>query len=43
MECGMEDFWYGMEESCQYDIWKNHIPFHTMPWLEKHCFGLKML
>ena len=21
----------GMEENCQYGIWKNHIPFHSMP------------
>ena len=31
MEYGMEDFWYGMEENCQYGIWKNRLPFHTMP------------
>ena len=30
----MEDFWYGMEENCQYGIWKNRLPFHTMP-----CFS----
>ena len=29
---GMKDFWYGMEENCQYGIWKNRLPFHTMPW-----------
>ena len=25
--------WNGnaMEENCQYGIWKNHLPFHTMP------------
>ena len=23
----------GMEENCQYGIWKNHLPFHTTPWL----------
>ena len=28
---GMEDFYYGMEENCQYVIWKNHLPFHTIP------------
>ena len=28
----MEDFWYGMEENCQYGIWKNRLPFHTLPW-----------
>ena len=22
----------GMEENCQYGIWKNRLPFHTMPW-----------
>ena len=27
----MEDFWYGMEENCQYGKWKNRLPFHTMP------------
>ena len=21
----------GMEENCQYGIWQNHLPFHTMP------------
>ena len=21
----------GMEENCQYGIWKNRLPFHTMP------------
>ena len=27
--------WNGneMEENCQYGIWKNRLPFHTMPWL----------
>ena len=24
----------GMEENCQYGIWKNHLPFYTMPWLQ---------
>ena len=28
---GMEDFWYGMEENCQYGIWKNRLPFHPIP------------
>ena len=27
----MEDFWYGMEENCQYGIWKNRLPFHSIP------------
>ena len=27
----MEDFWYEIEENCQYGIWKNRLPFHTMP------------
>ena len=28
---------YGIEENCQYEIRKNHLPFHTMP-----CFlGLR--
>ena len=34
----MEDFWYGMEENCQYGIWKNRLPFHTMP-----CSGARGL
>ena len=21
----------GIEENCQYGIWKNRLPFHTMP------------
>ena len=21
----------GMEDNCQYGIWKNRLPFHTMP------------
>ena len=38
---GMEWIWNGrflvwngngMEENCQYGIWKNRLPFHTMPW-----------
>ena len=24
----------GMEENCQYGIWKNRLPFHTMPCLQ---------
>ena len=24
----------GMEENCQYEIWKNRLPFHTMPWYQ---------
>ena len=24
----------GMEEICQYGIWKNRLPFHTMPCLQ---------
>ena len=31
MEFGTEDFWYGMEENCQYGIWKNRLPFHSTP------------
>ena len=31
MEYGMEDFWYGMKENCQYGIWKNRLPFHSIP------------
>ena len=31
MEYGLEDFWYGMEENCQYGIWKNRLPFHSIP------------
>ena len=31
MEYRMEDFWYGMEENCQYGIWKNRLPFHSIP------------
>ena len=31
MEYGMEDFWYGMEENCQYGIWKNRFPFVSIP------------
>ena len=29
--------WNGnrMEEYCQYGIWKNHLPFHTMPCMSK--------
>ena len=27
----MEDFRYGMEENCQYGIWKNRLPFHSIP------------
>ena len=23
----------GMEDNCQYEIWKNRLPFHTMPWI----------
>ena len=23
----------GMEENCQYGIWKNHLPFHSIPCL----------
>ena len=26
----MEDFGYGMEENCQYGIWKNCLPFHSI-------------
>ena len=26
----------GMEENCQYGIWKNRLPFHTMPWVANH-------
>ena len=22
----------GMEENCQYGIWKNRLTFHSMPW-----------
>ena len=40
---GMEDFWYGMEENCQYGIWKNHLPYHALSisvkWIE--CLLLK--
>ena len=34
----------GMEENCQYGIWKNRLPFHTMPWLPvvlSHLFFYK--
>ena len=32
MEWNMEEnCQYGMEENCQYGIWKNRLPFHTMP------------
>ena len=24
----------GMEKNCQYGIWKNRLPFHTMPCLQ---------
>ena len=27
---GME--WNRMEETCQYGIWKNHLPLHSIPW-----------
>ena len=30
MEYGMKDFLHGMEESYQYVIWKNHLPFHSI-------------
>ena len=23
----------GMEENCHYGIWKNRLPFHSLPWL----------
>ena len=26
----------GMEENCQYGIWKNRLPFHTMPCRPPH-------
>ena len=26
---GME--WNGMEENCQYEIWNNRLPFHSIP------------
>ena len=25
----------GMEENCHYGIWKNRLPFHTMPWVHR--------
>ena len=28
---GMEDFYNGMEENFLYGIWKNRLPFHSIP------------
>ena len=37
MEYGMEIFQHGMEEIRQYGMWKNHLPFHNMPWQFVMC------
>ena len=41
MEWNMEEhFKNGMEDNCQYGIWKSRLPFHTMPWVSDEALQL---